>query len=280
VEISEANYELVPMPVGFLMEKTILNKNNQFAMKTLYHEGSVRSDFTITNIYSNGVSDIFAESSILLSNFDRVWDIINFYSNHTYCIGISFDSNLRRQVISSEVPHYCMSKIKVYYMRLCREILGDDWKRKIAYQPLMYYCLDDEGSKFSRVNFYKTENIHFHGLIQIHPDYIDRWNLLNLNRIKKADLLMDNVWSQNFNPNMVDINDPERKFGCRWINYSSKAIQFATDSNCYWDFLPKKPEKRIEALERTIEREKADELGLGMLPGEVDSRTSNTHFQA
>ena len=142
---------------------------------------------------------------------------------------------------NSNTDLYMNSFRKTYY-QMVREVLGVRFREELHYQPLTFICLDSDGSRYFSFGLNSAQNLHIHALVLVHPDKLEAFTALDMERFRSNSQLIDSIQIAKFDPRHSRVE--------RLISYITKATQPNRDTGIFWDFLPPNLEKRFAAQER------------------------------
>jgi len=184
-------------------------------------------------ILNNYVEERFRQESCRMTGtqLNTNAELNSFLSQHLFFATITFKKS------GSGSAGSCLHAFRGCHHRLLRELIGNRLQRKHWLHPLVFYALDDEGSKVGSVNMQQGKNLHIHALILINPDTVKKWERINWAKVQGNPEVIDSIKILSF--------DPAKKSLPGLISYVTKGLKPRWDDETYWDFFPEKAPQQI-----------------------------------
>ena len=136
-------------------------------------------------ILNNFVEERFRQESYRITGAElkTKTEFESFLAKHLLFATITFKKSGSRSAGS------CLHAFRGCHHRLLRELIGNRLQRKHWLHPLVFYALDDEGSKTGSVSMQRGNNLHVHALIMINPDTVKKWKRINWAKVQGKSFL-------------------------------------------------------------------------------------------
>ena len=91
----------------------------------------------------------------------------------------SYQSSKRADDIKSLDPQGALKIFDRLYVRTCSQLIGNNWRRKRAYLPIVLACVDLPHTRFKKeITSITDVTPHIHAIYAVHPDTITEFDAL------------------------------------------------------------------------------------------------------
>lgn len=189
--------------------------------------------------FNKFVEDVFRQEYMRIVTPKKYseFDFNAYMEKHLFFVTMTFN------MAFSSNPHNakrCMDSFRGIYVGLIKSLLGSHYSRKLPLQPLTFYCVDNENSRYGIVDLVHGKNLHVHALMLLHPQTMKSWELVDHGKLRASNSTIDRL---SFSP-----YDPAQGSIMNLVSYVSKATKIF-DQGINQDFLPKNLTQKISGME-------------------------------